>query len=103
MNAMNAINAMTKKQNNATTCNQPNDATKVTPAHYEELEELQLESVAAGVAAGEKKRIKLIDGDMKIGMNKKPTKPTKEELCMYDFLWIRNLLGEELEGTFWRL
>ena len=48
MNAMNAINAMTKKQNNATTCNQPNDATKVTPAHYEELEELQLESVAGG-------------------------------------------------------
>ena len=39
---------MTKKQNNATTCNQPNDATKVTPAHYEELEELQLESVAGG-------------------------------------------------------
>jgi hypothetical protein len=49
MNAMNAINAMTKKQNNATTCNQPNDATKVTPAHYEELEELQLESVAGGI------------------------------------------------------
>ena len=46
MNAMNAINAMTKKQNNATTCNQPNGG--VTPAHYEELEELQLESVAGG-------------------------------------------------------
>ena len=50
MNAMNAINAMTKKQNNATTCNQPNGGEngggKVTPAHYEELEELQLESVA---------------------------------------------------------
>ena len=71
---------MTKKQNNATTCNQPNDATKVTPAHYEELEELQLESVAAGVAAGEKKRIKLIDGDMKIGI-----KPTKEELDLEDW------------------
>ena len=52
MNAMNAINAMTKKQNNATTCNQPNGGGKVTPAHYEELEELQLESVAGskGVA-----------------------------------------------------
>ncbi len=48
MNAMNAINAMTKKQNNATTCNQPNGGGKVTPAHYEELEELQLESVAGG-------------------------------------------------------
>ena len=45
MNAMNAINAMTKKQNNATTCNQMG---VVTPAHYEELEELQLESVAGG-------------------------------------------------------
>ena len=43
---------MTKKQNNATTCNQPNGGEngggKVTPAHYEELEELQLESVAGG-------------------------------------------------------
>ena len=39
---------MTKKQNNATTCNQPNGGGKVTPAHYEELEELQLESVAGG-------------------------------------------------------
>ena len=47
MNAMNAINA-TKKQNNATTCNQPNGGGKVTPAHYEELVELQLESVAGG-------------------------------------------------------
>ena len=56
MNAMNAINAMTKKQNNATTCNQPNGGGKVTPAHYEELEELQLESVAGGTSKIEEKR-----------------------------------------------
>ena len=53
MNAMNAINAINDQKNNATTCNQqPNGGGgigKVTPAHhYEELEELQLESVAAG-------------------------------------------------------
>ena len=57
MNAMNAINAMTKKKNNNLLnllwCKpKPNDATKVTPAHYEELEELQLESVAGGIAGG---------------------------------------------------
>jgi hypothetical protein len=46
MNAMNAINAINDQKNNATTCNQqPNGGGKVTPAHYEELEELQLESV----------------------------------------------------------
>ena len=53
MNAMNAINAINDQKNNATTCNQqPNGGGgigKVTPAHYyEELEELQLESVAGG-------------------------------------------------------
>ena len=62
MNAMNAINAMTKKQNNATTCNQPNGGEngggKVTPAHYEELEELQLESVAGGKGGKNKKKEK---------------------------------------------
>ena len=49
MNAMNAINAINDQKNNATTCNQqPNGGGKVTPAHYEELEELQLESVIGG-------------------------------------------------------
>ena len=50
MNAMNAItNERPDQKNNATTCNQqPNGGGKVTPAHYEELEELQLESVAGG-------------------------------------------------------
>ena len=63
MNAMNAINAINDQKNNATTCNQqPNGGGKVTPAHYEELEELQLESVAGGwekKTAAEKEKEKL--------------------------------------------
>ena len=50
---MNAMNAMTKKQRKQNTAkrNEELNATNqmvVTPAHYEELEELQLESVAGG-------------------------------------------------------
>ena len=46
---MNAMNAMTKKQKTETS--QPGDA-----AHYEELEELQLESVAAGDDKAKRRR-----------------------------------------------
>ena len=75
MNAMNAINAINDQKNNATTCNQqPNGGGKVTPAHYEELEELQLESVAGGEKKSDKKQQKAT--------------PTREIKCL---LYIENV------------